>query len=220
MTIRSKLYAAIAVTIAGLALTAGVGIWGMNRLSDRFDGVQRAADARALALQVKFAVADFNGWQTAYGYDNGKSRSIFLSSVAGFREALARAKLELKRPVERSLLQEITVAFGDFMRLDRVAWAALQAGRTAQVRRIFLGPEIANFKRAAAGAQGLAQVEEERANVEERKFRDARKDALRALIGASIVAALLVAILLVTALDLARMAEGALARPPSSTDIG
>jgi methyl-accepting chemotaxis protein len=218
VTIRSKLYAAIAVTLAGLALTAGVGIWGMNRLSERFDGVQRAADARALALQVKFAVADFNGWQTAYGYDNGKSRPTFLMSVASFRQTLARAKLELKGPIERSLLDEITVAFADFMRLDRVAWAALQAGRTAEVRRLFLGPEIANFKRAAAGAQGLAQLEDERANAEERRFRDARKDALRALIGASIVAGLLVAILLVTALDLARMAERALTPPTSAGD--
>jgi methyl-accepting chemotaxis protein len=219
MTIRSKLYAAIAVTIAGLALTAGVGIWGMNRLSDRFDGVQQAADDRALALQVKFAIADFNGWQTAYGYDNGKSRPIFLSSVAGFRKTLGRTKLELRGPIERSLLDEITVAFNDFMRLDRVAWAALQAGRTAEVRRLFLGPEIAHFKRAAAGAQGLAQLEQEHANAEERKFREARKEALRALIGASIVAALLVAILLVTALDLARMAEGALVPPPASKDV-
>ncbi len=219
MTIRSKLYAAIVVTVAGLALTAGAGIWGMNRLSDRFDGVQRADAARALALQLKFGVADFNGWQTAYGYDNGKSRPVFLSSVAGFRRTLARAKLELKRPIEGTLLEEITVAFGDFMRLDRVAWAALQAGRTAEVRRLFLGPEIANFKRAAAGAQDLAQVEEERANTEERRFRDARKDALRALIGASIVAALLVAILLVTALDLARMAERALAQSSSPAEV-
>jgi methyl-accepting chemotaxis protein len=219
MTIRSKLYAAIADTLAGLALTAGVGIWGMNRLSDRFDGVQQAGDDRALALQVKFAIADFNGWQTAYGYDNGKSRPIFLRSVAAFRETLARAKLELKRPIERSLVEEITVAFDDFMRLDRVAWAALQAGRTAEVRRIFLGPEIANFTRAAAGAQGLAQVEDERANAEERRFRDARRDALRSLIGASIVAGLLVAILLVTALDLARAAEGRLT-PPSPGDAG
>jgi methyl-accepting chemotaxis protein len=217
MTIRSKLYAAIAVTLAGLALTAGVGIWGMNRLSDRFDGVQQAGDDRALALQVKFAIADFNGWQTAYGYDNGKSRPIFLRSVAAFRETLARAKLELKGPIERSLVEEITVAFDDFMRLDRVAWAALQAGRTAEVRRIFLGPEIANFTRAAAGAQGLAQVEDERANAEERRFRDARRDALRSLIGASIVAGLLVAILLVTALDLARAAERRLT-PPSPGD--
>jgi methyl-accepting chemotaxis protein len=219
MTIRSKLYAAIAVTIAGLALTAGVGIWGMNRLSDRFDGVQQAADDRALALQVKFAIADFNGWQTAYGYDNGRSRPIFLDSVAGFRKTLGRAKLQLRGPIERSLLDEITVAFNDFMRLDRVAWAALQAGRTGEVRRLFLGPEIANFGRAAAAAQGLAQLEAEHANAEDRRFRDARKDALRSLIGASIMAALLVAILLVTALDLARMAEGALTPPPASKDV-
>jgi methyl-accepting chemotaxis protein len=219
MTIRSKLYAAIAVTIAGLALTAGAGIWGMNRLSDRFDGVQQAADDRALALQVKFAIADFNGWQTAYGYDNGQSRPIFLTSVANFQRTLARAKLQLTGPIERSLLAEISAAFREFMRLDRVAWAALQAGRTAEVRRLFLGPEIANFKRAAAGAQGLAQLEDEHANAEERRFRDARRDALRALIGASIVAALLVAILLVTALDLARLAEQNLPPPPSPADV-
>jgi len=219
MTIRSKLYAAIAVTIAGLALTAGVGIWGMGRLSDRFDDVQRSADARALALELKFAVTDFNGWQTAYGYDNGKSRAIFLSSVAGFRGTLARARLEFTRPIERSLLTGVSDAFGDFMRLDRVSWAALQAGRTAEVRRIFLGPEIVNFRRAAAGAERLAQVADERASADEQRFRDARKDALRFLIGASLVAGVLVAILLVTALDLARAAERALARPPSAEDV-
>jgi CHASE3 domain sensor protein len=218
VTIRAKLYAALAVTVAGLLVTAGVGIWGMSRLGDRFDEVQRASEAQALALQLKFDVTDFNGWQTAYGYDNGQSRPIFLSSVANFQRTLARARLQLKGPVERSLLDEISAAFSDFMRLDRVAWAALQAGRTAEVRRLFLGPEIANFKRAAAGAQGLAQLEDEHANAEERRFRDARRDALRALIGASIVAALLVAILLVTALDLARLAEQNLASPPSAAD--
>ena len=81
MTIRSKLYTAIAVTLAGLALTVGVGIWGMGRLADRFDAVRGAADDRALALELQFGVTDFNGWQTAYGYDNGESRPIFLSSV-------------------------------------------------------------------------------------------------------------------------------------------
>ena len=91
MTIRAKLYTAIAVAIAGLALTAGVGIWAMSNLSDRFDSVQRAADDRALALRLKFDIADFNGWQTAYGYDNGKSRSIFLRSIADFRE-ISRAR--------------------------------------------------------------------------------------------------------------------------------
>jgi hypothetical protein len=210
MTIRGKLYTAIVVTVAGLAVTAGVGIWALTRLSDRFDAVQRAADDRALALQLKFDVTDFNGWQTAYGYDGGRSRPLFLASVERFRVDLARAKERLRRPQETRLLAGVEGAFTDFMRLDAVAWAALRAGRTDQVRRLFLGPEIANFRRAAAAAQQLAAREDARSAAEERSFKSARKDALRFLIVAAILAALLVAILLVTANDLAKAAEQAL----------
>jgi hypothetical protein len=212
VTIRSRLYTAIAVTVAGLALTAGVGIWGMSRLSDRFDDVQQAADDRALALQLKYGVTDFNGWQTAYGYDNGASRRIFLRSVASFRRDLRRAHVELTSASERRTVAEIDDAFRDFMRVDVQAFAALEAGRRAEVRRLFLGPEIRNFQRAAAAAQRLATLEERRATRQDRRFRDARRDALRYVIGASILAGLLVAILLATAVDLARVAERALER--------
>jgi methyl-accepting chemotaxis protein len=207
MTIRSKLYAAIAVAVAGLALTSGVGIWAMSTLEDRFDSVQRSADDRALALQLKFDIADFNGWQTAYGYDNGTSRPIFLRSVADFREDLARAERELVRPQEQVILRDLRSAFADFMRIDARAYAALQAGRVAEVRRLFLGPEIGNFQRAAAAAQDLATVEAVHASAEEQRFDDARRDALRYLILASILAAVFVAVLLATAVDLARRAE-------------
>jgi methyl-accepting chemotaxis protein len=207
MTIRSKLYAAIAVTVVGLALTAGVGIWAMRSLADRFDAVQRASDDRALALQLKFDIADFNGWQTAYGYDGGKSRPIFLRSVADFRGDLARAGRELTSRQERQILAAVRDAFADFMRVDREAYAALKAGRAAEVRRLFLGPEIGNFQRAAAAAEDLAAVEAARASAEEARFDEARKDALRYLVLASILAAVFVAILLATAVDLARRAE-------------
>jgi hypothetical protein len=210
VTIRSKLYTAIAVTIGGLALAAGVGIWGMSRLSDRFDAVQNASDDRALALQLKFGVTDFNGWQTAYGYDNGRSRPIFLRSVASFRRDLARARADLGGPVEQRLVRRISAAFDDFMRLDAQAYAALRAGRPAVVRRLFLGPEIRNFQRAAAAAQQLASAAEARAAAEARRFSDTRRDSLRYLIGASVLAALLVAILLATAVDLARSVERAI----------
>ena len=216
MTIRSKLYTAIAVAIAGLALTVGVGIWGMSRLADRFDAVQRAADDRALALRLKFGVTDFNGWQTAYGYDDGRSRPIFLRSVARFRRDLTRARTELDGPAERPLVRRIAAALTDFMRVDAQAYAALRAGRRAEVRRLFLGPEIANFERAAAGAERLATVEAARASAEDRRFTDARRDALRYLIVAGIVSALLVGILLVTAVDLARSAERRLEPPAPS----
>jgi CHASE3 domain sensor protein len=214
MSIRTKLYAALAVTVAGLVITAGVGIWGMSRLGDRFDSVQNAADAQALALQLKFDVTDFNGWQTAYGYDEGRSRPTFLRSVARFRVDLARARAQLTRPQEQRILDEVKAAFDDFMNLDRQAFAALQAGRNDEVKQLFLGPEITNFGRAADASQRLASYEGARTSAEDKAFEDARHDALRLLIVVSFIAALLVVILLVTANDLARAAERALGTPP------
>jgi len=214
VTIRAKLYAALAVTVAGLLVTAGVGISGMSRLGDRFDEVQRASEARALALQLKFDVTDFNGWQTAYGYDNGQSRPIFLDSVRRFRADFGRARHELTRPQEQRALDEIEAAFDDFMELDDQAFAALQAGRTEEVKRLFLGPELENFDRAATAAQRLSAYEAARVTTQDRAFKDARKDALRLLIAVSVIAALLVVILLITANDLAKAAEAALERRP------
>jgi CHASE3 domain sensor protein len=214
VTIRAKLYAALAVTVAGLLVTAGVGISGMSRLGDRFDEVQRASEARALALQLKFDVTDFNGWQTAYGYDNGQSRPIFLDSVRLFRADFGRARHELTRPQEQRALDEIEAAFDDFMELDAEAFTALQAGRTEKVKRLFLGPELENFDRAATAAQRLSAYEAARVTTQDRAFKDARKDALRLLIAVSVIAALLVVILLITANDLAKAAESALERRP------
>lgn len=219
MTIRAKLATAIVVAVAGLALTAGVGIWGMNRLGDKFDDVREAGEAQALALELKFAITDFNGWQTAYGYDNGASRPIFLRSVASFREDLAAAKKELKSPAEQKLLADIEDAFNAFMRLDVVAYRALQNGRSDEVRRIFLGPEIVNFQRAAKGAEDLAALEAANAATADKSFEDAQNEALRLLILASIIAAVLVALLLVTALDLARAAERTLAESPPEEPV-
>jgi hypothetical protein len=100
------------------------------------------------------------------------------------------------------------------MRLDDQAYAALQAGRPEVVKRIFLGPELVHFGRAAASAQRLASYEAGRVSVEDKAFKDARHDALRLLIAVSAIAGLLVIILLITANDLARTAEGKLAEKP------
>ncbi len=221
MTIRAKLYTAIVVVVVGLALTVGVGLWAMSRLGDRFDQVQRSADARALALQLKFDVTDFNGWQTAYGYDGGKSRPTYLAAYARFRSNLSRARTTLTRAEDQRVLDRIEDSTDDFARLDKRAWGALQVGRADEVRRLLLGPEIENFRRAAAAAEELAGLERAHAAAHERAFRGARADAVRLLIGASIVAAFLVVVLLVTASDLARRAESTLettqdvARPDS-----
>jgi hypothetical protein len=192
------------VVVVGFAVTVGVGVAGMTSLGDSFDRVQEAGDARALALALKYDVTDMNGWQTAYGYDNGASRPTFLASVERLRSNLAEAMTRLARPEEQRSLADLQAAFDDFMRLDDVAWAALQAGREQEVRRIFLEPEIVNFTRAAAAAEELASLEAARADREAEAFRDARRDALQQLLLAAALAGLLILMLLVTAVDVLR----------------
>ncbi|MGH3140838.1 MAG: Tar ligand binding domain-containing protein [Gaiellales bacterium] len=215
MTIRTKLYAAIVVTVLGLTVVAGVGIWGMSRVGDRFDAVQAASTASAIALQLKFDVTDYNGWQTAYGYDDGQSRPQFLRSVARFNADRARAHRLLTGAAERPLLRRIDDASDDFMRLDAEAYGAVRAGRAAEVKRLLLGPEIVNFHRAAAAAQGLAGLEGRTAAAENARFRDTRRDALRLLLIAALVTGLFVIILLLTANDVAKAAEGRIEDPPA-----
>ncbi len=77
MTIRAKLYLAIALTVLGPLATIAVALHGQNTLDDRFDEVQERAAHRALALELKFGMTDVNGWQTAWGYDDGASRPTF-----------------------------------------------------------------------------------------------------------------------------------------------
>jgi hypothetical protein len=210
MSIRAKLYTAIVVVVAGLALTAGVGIAAMGRLGDRFDAVEQASNARALALQLKYDVTDFNGWQTAYGYDNGKSRPVYLASFARFKRDLAQARAELRLGQEQAVLDRIEHTTDAFARLDDDSWAALQAGRPGEVKRILLGPELVMFQRAAAASEALAAFEAAQTAKQDKAFKDARTDALRLLVLCSIGAGLLVFILLLTASDLARTAEGRL----------
>jgi hypothetical protein len=206
MTIRAKLYAAIVLTILGPLATTAVALHGMSQLGDRFDEVQVHARKEALALRLKFDVTDVNGWQTAYGYDRGRSRPQFEGSVAAFRRDLSGGAQTLADRRERELLRMLRAAFAGFMRLDVAAYRELRAGRDARTRDIFLGPEIQRFRAMAATADDLARYEARRAAATERAFDDARDDARRRLIAVAAGAAVVIVLLLVTANDIARMA--------------
>jgi hypothetical protein len=206
MTIRAKLYAAIALTVLAPVVTIAVALHGMSQLDDRFDEVQERASARALALELKYGVTDVNGWQTAWGYDGGRSRPNFESAVADFRRDLRAAREALSDPAERALLRELTVGFADFMGLDEQAWSAQQAGREGETRRILLGPEILNFEEIAGTAERLAGYEAREAGATEAAFDDTRDDVRRRLIAVALGAALVIVLLLLTAGDIARLA--------------
>ncbi len=147
-----------------------------------------------------------NGWQTAYGYDDGASRNRFVEAVRLFRADLEEAERALTDPIEERLLEEINSRFEQFMRLDDVAFAALEAGDEARVKRIFLGPELELFDAMAADAEQLARYEARQATATERAFDDSREDSRRGLIAVALGALLVIVLLLVTASDIARTA--------------
>lgn len=206
MTIRAKLYAAMVMTVLGPIVTIGVAFAAFASLSDRFDEVSARSERQALALEIKYAVTDVNGWQTAYGYDNGRSRPQFERSAQNVRQLLARANRELTEPRERAALARLGRSFGAFMALDAVAYRALQAGQERRVRRIFLGPEIRNFQAMAAAASQLA-AEEARRNAEvQRSFDQRLTDAKKTLVVVGLGAGVLIILLLLTASDVVRLA--------------
>lgn len=206
MTIRAKLYAAIVLTILGPLATTAVALHGMSQMGDRFDEVQERARHESIALELKFAVTDMNGWQTAYGYDNGRSRPIFERSVQTLREDLRRATATFTDPREQSLLRELKRDFAGFMAIDVVAYRALRRGDEERVRDLFLGPEIARFSAMAETADRLATYQAGRAAAAERAFDDARDDARKRLITVALGAGIVIVLLLITASDVARMA--------------
>ena len=219
MTIRAKLYAAIVLTILGPLATTAVALHGMGQMGDRFDEVQERARHESIALQLKFGVTDVNGWQTAYGYDGGRSRPVFERSVVQFRRDLRTAAATLTGARERELLDRLRTDFRGFMEIDVQAYRALRAGDERRVRDLFLGPEIARFSAMADTADELAAYQRQQAVATQRAFAEAKDDARKRLITVALGAAIVIVLLLVTASDVARLAlEGERHRRDRSDD--
>ena len=91
------------------------------------------------------------------------------------------------------------------MRLDEVAYAALQRGDDARVKRIFLGPELRLFDEMAGRADELARYEARGPPRPRRRSTTRARTRARADRGGP-GRALVIILLLVTASDIARMA--------------
>jgi hypothetical protein len=206
VSIRAKLYAAIALSTIGPVLTTAIALAAMSTLGDRFTDVERSSANVELALNLKFGVTDFNGWQTAYGYDDGASRPRYEASLRAFQRDLATARRRFTRGREKTLTDALTTQLREFVRLDRLAYEALQNDKPEVTKRIFLGPEIRQFEAMAATAQQLADQERRSARVARVGFTDARMDARRKLVAVALGAGIVIVLLLITAQDVARRA--------------
>ena len=206
MTIRARLIAAIVLTVLLPVVTIGVALTAFGTLGDRFDDVQRASAGERIALDLKFAVTDMNGWQTAYGYDGGRSRPRFEAAAAETEALLARARRLSPGPDERGPLLELDQSFRRFMALDADAWQALQDGREGETKRILLGPELELFGRMARLADDLADAQQRVAVVAESEFDEARDTARKELVAVAIGAGVVIVLLLLTVQDVVRLA--------------
>ena len=220
MTIRAKLYAAIVLTSSGRWSRPPWRCTGWTGWATASTRCRTARQRQALALELKFDVTDFNGWQTAYGYDNGASRPRFEPRCAQFRSDLAHGA-EASSPTRArrgcsNEHQQPTSA--DFMALDDVAYAALQARRPRAREADLPRARAAAVRRDGRAAEQLARYEARRATATQETFDDAREDSRRGLIAVALGAALVIILLLVTASDIARLALEERTRVPRMTD--
>jgi hypothetical protein len=206
VTIRAKLLAAMVLTVIGPLVTIGVALAAFGTLGERFDDVGHGGERQARALQLKFAVTDMNGWQTAYGYDGGRSRERFEAAARSTRALLEAARRELTAAPDRALLDRLGTAFDAFMQLDASSWQALQEGRPAETKRILLGPELRHFGTMARAAEALAEAQDRRAAAAKRDFDAARSTAKRELVAVGIGAGVVIILLLITVQDVVRLA--------------
>ena len=206
MSIRAKLWAAIAMTVLGPLVTIGVALQAFGVLGDRFDDVARSGTDQALALELKFAVTDMNGWQTAYGYDDGASRPRFEESVRSVQRLLETASVRFRQPPESRFVGQIQTSLREFLRLDVVAYDALQSGNPERTKRIFLGPEIRHFEAMAAAAGDLASLQARRVDAARRHFDEEQENARKKLVVVGLGAGVLILLLLLTAQDVVRAA--------------
>jgi len=206
VTIRAKLLAAIVLTVIGPLVTIGVALAAFVTLGDRFDDILAASERQARALELKFAVTDMNGWQTAYGYDGGRSRPRFEASAERTKDLLEAARRKLTAARDRALLGELGAALDAFMALDGDAWRALQAGREAETKRILLGPELRHFATMAGAAGELAAKQDRSAAAAQLEFEDARQTARRELVAVGVGAGVVIVLLLITVQDVVRLA--------------
>ena len=104
-------------------------------------------------------------------------------------------------------MREIGVRFDRFMELDDVAYAALQRGDDATVKRIFLGPELRLLRPDGAPLGGPRPLRGPR-RARRRRRRSTTHGTTRAsgLIAVGLGAGLVIVLLLVTAIDIARLA--------------
>ncbi|MFI5915969.1 methyl-accepting chemotaxis protein [Dactylosporangium sp. NPDC051541] len=204
-----RMVAAMALLLGLLAAIAAVGLSAITDQRRATATVSRYQQVTRLAMQVKFRSADFNGWQTAYAFDEARgvagaaadtsaSRASFLTSAAAFRTELAALRDGGVSADQQRLVAATLDLFDQFTALDEEIVRDYRAGGAAAVatahQRVAVD-EIRLFNQIAAGIDTLVGGVDQEAAAATSRAETASTRAVTIIIVVGIAAVLIGALL-------------------------
>lgn len=217
----SGLLAVMAIALVTIATVAVTSERSATASQDRSSAV--AARSRE-AAEMRYRLADLNGWQTAYALDvalkgpegaadAAPSRAAFLKASTPTIEGLAALEQRsrgLVGPAELQLLKESSAALEEFMSVDRDIVVRYRTGRPADKRAaddLVLGREIELFE---ASAGKLATFAERLTALQEQAEKDAATAGRHSITLTLTVTGLVLLIALVGSVIIVRSIRGPL----------
>ncbi|WP_433380173.1 ATP-binding protein [Actinoplanes sp. CA-142083] len=154
------------VAVAGLGYVVS---YRQETTASRARQAQRLVQA---AQQVKYRVADFNGWQTAYAFDitrglpgaagdSSPSRAMFLRSAAAFDADLTALQALARSPDVARAVGGVRSAFTEFMNVDQEILRLYRSGNGADreaAANLVLGREIELYNLIAASCDAAVAL--------------------------------------------------------------
>ena len=162
LSIGARLYVAFGIILFLLAVVVAVSLWSNTKQGAASHAQSVEAQALSDLDQLKFRVADINGWQTAYAFDidrgvkgaaldTGTARSEFLKSAGEFQKEWASLAEEGLTTSQRADLDEVKAHMAEFMAVDAKAIALYRRGDeagTIAANKLVMGQEISLFNQA------------------------------------------------------------------------
>jgi diguanylate cyclase (GGDEF)-like protein len=158
-----------------LSVALLVAYWlGLEGWREAESALNASLDSSHAVLELKFRIADMNGWQTASAleFERGKwhadespSRKHFVESARAFDEQLKRVEQFLFDPEERRILKRLSDSYAQFMSTDAEIIKGFRSGDPARIieaHEKVLGFEVETFKYIAALADALVRAVQSR----------------------------------------------------------
>jgi methyl-accepting chemotaxis protein len=189
LSVGQKLLGGFGAVLVLLLVLTVVGVSGMGSMASAGNQVfDKSTPKLTTSLDLKYAAADLNGWQTGYVLDEGKSRPDFEASSKAFEKDLAELDKRSTDPADHASAEKIRAGYEKFMGLDRSVWAAIRAKDEAKAQEIALGPEIAAYNALAGGLDDYVKQAQQEQAASNAAFDSAQSRARNLMIALAVVA--------------------------------